>query len=156
MRGEPPITPNPRSPYDSPTDTLLLVALGLALAASGLVWLAAQVAALCFGAHHPVHLGLSDMPGVLFQLAEHPADPRLAFPAAARAALPGPVGATPAWSSPCSRQRRCWCWWRRCDLDGPAAGERGGRQAGSSARCGFGGVLGHGGSSLVAAPASAG
>src|SRR6266540_432188 len=93
MRGEPPITPNPRSPYDSPTDTLLLVALGLALAASGLVWLAAQVAALCFGAHHPVHLGLSDMPGVLFQLAEHPADPRLAFPAAVRAALPGPVGA---------------------------------------------------------------
>src|SRR6266511_5650491 len=93
MRNEPPITPNPRSPYDSPTDTLLLVALGLTLAASRLVWLAAQVAALCFGAHHPVHLGLSDMPGVLFQLAEHPADPRLAFPAAARAALPGPVGA---------------------------------------------------------------
>jgi len=33
MRGEPPITPNSRSPYDSPTDTLLLVALGLIVVA---------------------------------------------------------------------------------------------------------------------------
>jgi type IV secretion system protein VirD4 len=92
---ERPVGPDPMlyPPHGDVWETLVAVVLGLALAASGLVWLAAQVAALCFGAHHPVHLGLSDMPGVLFQLAEHPGDPRLAFPAAARAALPGPVGA---------------------------------------------------------------
>jgi type IV secretion system protein VirD4 len=92
---ERPVTPDPMlyPPHGDAWETLVALVLGLALAASGLVWLAAQVAALCFGAHHPVHLGLSDMPGVLFQLAEHPGDPRLAFPPAARAALPGPVGA---------------------------------------------------------------
>jgi hypothetical protein len=42
------------------------------------VWLAAQVAALAFGAHHPIQLGLSDMAGVLVGLGEHPGDPRLA------------------------------------------------------------------------------
>src|SRR6266508_2888175 len=83
---ERPVTPDPMlySPHGDVWETLVAVVLGLALAASGLVWLAAQVAALCFGAHHPIHLGLSDMPEVLFQLAEHPGDPRMAFPAAAR------------------------------------------------------------------------
>jgi type IV secretion system protein VirD4 len=90
---QPPVTPDPlRSPYDSGTDTLLMVVIGLALAASGLVWLVGQVAALAFGAHHPIGLGLSDTPRVLFQLAEHPGDPRLAWPDPARSALPGPVG----------------------------------------------------------------
>jgi hypothetical protein len=91
-----PVSPDPRSPYDSPTDTLLLVALGLALATSVLVWLAAQVAALAFGAHHAIHLGLSDMPRVLVGLREHPGDPRLAFPPSARAALcPARLACTP-------------------------------------------------------------
>jgi type IV secretion system protein VirD4 len=90
---QPSITPDPlRSPSDSGTDTLLMVVIGLALAASGLVWLVGQVAALAFGAHHPIRLGLSDMPRVLFQLAEHPGDPRLAWPDPVRSALPGPVG----------------------------------------------------------------
>ena len=70
-----PVSPDPRSPYDSPIDNLLLVAMGLALAASVLVWLAAQVAALAFGAHHPIQLGLSDMAGVLVGLGEHPGGP---------------------------------------------------------------------------------
>jgi type IV secretion system protein VirD4 len=87
-----PVSPDPRSPYDSPVDNLLMVVLGLALAASVLVWLAAQVAALAFGAHHGIHLGLSDLPGVLVGLREHPGDPRLAFPTPARVALPGPAG----------------------------------------------------------------
>jgi type IV secretion system protein VirD4 len=87
-----PVSPDPRAPYDSPVDNLLLVVLGLALAASVLVWLAAQVAALAFGAHHAIHLGLSDVPGVLVGLREHPGDPKLAFPAPARVALPGPAG----------------------------------------------------------------
>src|SRR6266508_4820770 len=92
---ERPVTPDPMlyPPHGDVWETLGAVVLGLALAASGLVWLAAQVAALCFGAHHLVPLGLSDMPGVLFQLAEHPGDPRLAFPPEAQAGLPGPVGA---------------------------------------------------------------
>jgi type IV secretion system protein VirD4 len=90
---QPPITSDPlRSPYDSGTDTLLMVVIGLALAASALVWLVGQVAALAFGAHHPIRLGLSEMPQVLFQLAQHPGDPRLAWPDPARSALPGPVG----------------------------------------------------------------
>jgi type IV secretion system protein VirD4 len=74
-------------------ETLALLAVGLALGGSVLVWLAAQVAAVLFGAHHPINLGLSDMPGVLFALREHPGDPRVAFPATARASLPGPLGA---------------------------------------------------------------
>src|SRR6266511_4214668 len=92
---ERPVTPDPMlyPPHGDVWETLLGLVIGLALAASGLVWLAAQVAALVFGAHHPVHLGLSDMPEVLVQLAEHPGDPRLAFPPEAQAGLPGPVGA---------------------------------------------------------------
>jgi len=92
---ERPVGPDPMlyPPHGDVWETLLGLVTGLALAASGLVWLAAQVAALVFGAHHPVHLGLSDMPEVLVQLAQHPGDPRLAFPAKVRAALPGPVGA---------------------------------------------------------------
>jgi type IV secretion system protein VirD4 len=92
---ERPVTPDPTlyPPHGDVWETLVALVLGLALAASGLVWLAAQVAALLFGTHHPVRLGLSDMPTVLFQLAEHPGDPRLAFPRAVQAALPGPVGA---------------------------------------------------------------
>jgi type IV secretion system protein VirD4 len=90
---QPPIAPDHiRSPQDNGTDTLLMIMIGLALVASALVWLVGQVAALAFGAHHPIELGLSDMPGVILQLAKHAGDPRLAYPAPARAALPGPVG----------------------------------------------------------------
>jgi type IV secretion system protein VirD4 len=93
--GERPVGPDPMlyPPHGDVWETLLGLVVGLALAASGLVWLAAQVAALVFGVHHPVHLGLSEMPEVLVQLAEHPGDPRLAFPPTVRAGLPGPVGA---------------------------------------------------------------
>ncbi len=93
----------PVSPTTNPTvypppgsdvwETLALLAVGLALVPSVLAWLAAQVAVLVFGAHHPIHLGLSDMPGVVVAFRKHPGDPRLAFPVPARAALPGPVGA---------------------------------------------------------------
>jgi type IV secretion system protein VirD4 len=90
---QPPIAPDPfRSSQENGTDTLLLVLIGLALVASALVWLVGQVAALAFGAHLPIQLGLSDMPGVIVQLAEHAGDPRLAYPRPVRAALPGPVG----------------------------------------------------------------
>jgi type IV secretion system protein VirD4 len=90
---QPPITRDHlRSPQDNGTDTLLMIVIGLALVASALVWLVGQVAALAFGAHHPIQLGLTDMPGVVFQLTEHVGDPRLAYPRPARAALPGPIG----------------------------------------------------------------
>src|SRR6266702_3509535 len=96
MRERPP-TPDPiLHPYPPQGDalaTVALLAIGLALAASVLVWLAAQTAALVFGAHPPVHLGLADMPGVLAGLRHHPGNPKLAFPAAERAGLPGPLGA---------------------------------------------------------------
>src|SRR4029453_6999048 len=89
----PPISPDPlRAQQDNGTDTLLMIIIGLALGASALVWLVGQVAALAFGAHHPIQLGLSDMPGVIFQLAEHAGDPRLAYPRAARGAPPRPSG----------------------------------------------------------------
>src|SRR6266508_3970142 len=89
-----PLPPDPTlyPPQGDALETVALLAIGLALAASVLVWLAAQVAALAFGAHHPVHLGLADMPGVLAGLRHHPGDPKLAFPAGVRAGLPGPAG----------------------------------------------------------------
>ncbi|HEV8649064.1 MAG TPA: type IV secretory system conjugative DNA transfer family protein [Actinomycetes bacterium] len=90
-----PLSPDPTlyPPQGDALETVALLAIGVALAGSVLVWLAAQVAALLFGAHHLVHLGLGDMPSVLAGLRHHPGDPRLAFPGGVRAGLPGPVGA---------------------------------------------------------------
>jgi len=95
MQRERPRTPDPTlyPPQGDALETVALLVVGVALAGSVLVWLAAQTAALAFGAHHALHLGLSDMPGVLAGLTRHPGDPKLAFPAGVRAALPGPLGA---------------------------------------------------------------
>src|SRR6266498_3685905 len=68
------------------------MAVGAVFAATVLVWVVGQVAAVLFGAHHWLPVSLAEVAGVPFHLAKHPGDPRLAWPASVRGMLPGPVG----------------------------------------------------------------
>jgi type IV secretion system protein VirD4 len=77
---------------ESAVDNLLWVAVGTLFAATVLVWLVGQVAAVLFGAHHWLPLSLPEVAQVPFHLAKHPGDPKLAWPAGVRGMLPGPVG----------------------------------------------------------------
>jgi hypothetical protein len=72
-------------------DTLLLVAFGTVLIAGGLVWLVGQLAGLLTVGTWP-DVPLSELPGILAHLHEHPGDPAAAWPADVREELPGPVG----------------------------------------------------------------
>jgi hypothetical protein len=153
-----PITPDHlRSSQDNGVDTLLMILIGLALLASALVWLVGQVAALAFGSHHLIHLGLSDMPGVIFQLAEHAGDPRMAYPPPARVALPGPVGMYAALILALALPTTVLVLLLAPE---PAARRRstgaGGRPAGSCVRCGFVDGIGCGAWYWVAGPGGAG
>jgi type IV secretion system protein VirD4 len=85
------VQPPKPSGSESAVDGLLWLAVGTALAATVLVWLVGQVAAVLFGAHHWLPLNLAQVAQVPFHLAKHPGDPRLAWPAEARRMLPGPV-----------------------------------------------------------------
>src|SRR5215213_5357238 len=73
-------------------DTFWLLVAALLFAASGLVWLIGQVAAILFGPHHQ-HLSvrLVDMLGVL-RLPGTWDDPAQAWPTDVQPLLPGPVG----------------------------------------------------------------
>jgi hypothetical protein len=74
-------------------DTFWLVVAALLFAASGLVWLIGQVAAICFGPHHQhLPVRLVDMLGVLLQLPGTWDDPANAWPSSSQPLLPGPVG----------------------------------------------------------------
>jgi len=75
----------------APLELLALVAAGAVGGACALVWASAQVAGRLFGAGGPPVLA-DDLPAILVRLPEHLADPRRAFPPAAAAALPGPLG----------------------------------------------------------------
>jgi type IV secretion system protein VirD4 len=77
---------------ESAVDNLLWLAVGAALAATVLVWLVGQVAAVLFGAHHWLSVSLAEVAKVPFHLAKHPGDPKLAWPAEVRGMLPGPIG----------------------------------------------------------------
>jgi hypothetical protein len=72
-------------------DTLLLVAIGTVVVVGGLVWLVGQVAGLLTSGTWP-DVPLSELPGVLARLREHPGDPAAAWPAGVRGGLPGPLG----------------------------------------------------------------
>src|SRR6266545_8315469 len=91
MRRERVEPPRPQG-AESAVDNLLWLALGAALAATVLVWLVGQVAAVLFGAHHWLSVSLAEVAKVPFHLAKHPGDPKLAWPASVRGMLPGPVG----------------------------------------------------------------
>jgi type IV secretion system protein VirD4 len=84
-------SPKPQG-SESATDSLLWLAVGTALAATVLVWVVGQVAAVLFGAHHWLPLSLAEVAKVPFHLAKHPGDPKLAWPPSVRGMLPGPVG----------------------------------------------------------------
>src|SRR5215216_3182571 len=73
-------------------DTFWLVVAALLFAASGLVWLIGQVAAILFGAHEHLPVRLVDMLGVLLRLPGTWDDPAKAWPPDTWPLLPGPVG----------------------------------------------------------------
>jgi type IV secretion system protein VirD4 len=83
-----------REPYaEHPaTDAIRLTIGALILAAGLLAWTVGQVAAVLFGAHHPLPLPAEDMAGVLWRLPSHLNDPAKAWPPTVRRMLPGPVG----------------------------------------------------------------
>jgi hypothetical protein len=72
-------------------DTLLLVAISTVVAVGGLVWLVGQLAGLLTSGAWP-EAPLSELPGILVRLREHPGDPATAWPARVRDGLPGPLG----------------------------------------------------------------
>jgi type IV secretion system protein VirD4 len=74
------------------TDAVWLTIGAVLLAAGLLVWTVGQVAAVLFGAHHPLSLPAEEMAGVLWRLPSHLDDPAQAWPRSVRGMLPGPVG----------------------------------------------------------------
>jgi type IV secretion system protein VirD4 len=89
------VPPNGRhvpEPRISETE-LRLIGWGLATTAAAgvLAWLAGQLAGLLFG-HTWLHLSVDDVALILWRLPSTLSDPKLAWPAAARGVLPGPVG----------------------------------------------------------------
>jgi type IV secretion system protein VirD4 len=72
-------------------DQLLGYGLGLVGGAGGLMWATGQVAGLLFGQDW-IQVGANELVHVLTQLPQHLGDPTQAWPAAAQAELPGPVG----------------------------------------------------------------
>jgi type IV secretion system protein VirD4 len=82
-----------RQPYAEypATDTVWLTIGAVLLAAGLLVWMVGQVAAVLFGAHHPLPMVAEEMAGVLWNLPSHLDDPAQAWPDSVRGMLPGPV-----------------------------------------------------------------
>jgi type IV secretion system protein VirD4 len=84
-------SPKPQGP-ESAVDNLLWLAVGTMLAATVLVWLVGQVAAMLFGTHHWLPISLPQVAQVPFHLVKHPGDPKQAWPTSVRGMLPGRVG----------------------------------------------------------------
>jgi hypothetical protein len=77
--------------HQQANDTLLLVAIGTVVVIGGLVWLVGQLAGL-LTAGSWLDVQLTELPGILARLREHPGDPAAAWPAGVRNLLPGPLG----------------------------------------------------------------
>ncbi|WP_020525231.1 type IV secretory system conjugative DNA transfer family protein [Catelliglobosispora koreensis] len=73
------------------SDALLIAIIGLAGFLSIGTWLSGQLAGLLFRASWP-DTGFGDAFTIAFALPQHLADPKMAWPAAARSDLPGPAG----------------------------------------------------------------
>jgi type IV secretion system protein VirD4 len=91
----PPVPPNGRhipEPHSSETEQRLIGYLVATTAAAGLlVWLSGQLAGLLFG-HTWMHISPADVAAILWHLPSTLSNPKLAWPADVRGALPGPVG----------------------------------------------------------------
>jgi type IV secretion system protein VirD4 len=83
-----------RQPYaEHPATDAVWLTIGAVLLAAGLLaWAVGQVAAVLFGAHHPLPMPAEDMAGVLWNLPSHLDNPAQAWPPSVRGMLPGPVG----------------------------------------------------------------
>jgi hypothetical protein len=77
--------------HQQSNDTLLLVAIGTVVVVGGLVWLTGQLAGLLASGSWSA-VPLSELPGILAGLRQHPGDPAAAWPADVRGQLPGPLG----------------------------------------------------------------
>jgi hypothetical protein len=77
--------------HQQANDTLLLVVIATVLVLGGLAWLVGQVAAQLASGVWPA-VTLSELPGILVHLRDHPGDPAAAWPAGVRDQLPGPLG----------------------------------------------------------------
>jgi hypothetical protein len=77
--------------HQQANDTLLLFTIAVVVAVGGLVWLVGQLAGLLASGTWP-DVALSELPGILARLRDHPGDPAAAWPAGARDGLPGPLG----------------------------------------------------------------
>ncbi|ONH22555.1 type IV secretory system conjugative DNA transfer family protein [Pseudofrankia asymbiotica] len=73
-------------------EALLVAGVAAFGAAAGAVWVGAQLAALLFGAHHLLAVGVRDAVLAVPTLAADPGRPARAWPAAVAGQLPGPVG----------------------------------------------------------------
>jgi hypothetical protein len=147
-----------RDPYHDPNtvpDTFWFVIAAVLFAASGLVWLIGQVAAILLGPHHQhLPVRLVDMLGVLLRLPGTWDDPAQAWPpSASRCSLARwactPPPSLPSGSPPSSMD--CWSGWSR-PRRGAAAGNEApsGPAGGSFAACSCW-DHGEGGSSWAAA-----
>jgi type IV secretion system protein VirD4 len=83
-----------REPFaEHPATDAVWLTIGAVVLASGLlVWTVGQVAAVLFGAHHPLPMPAEEVAGVLWNLPGHLDDPAQAWPRSVRGMLPGPVG----------------------------------------------------------------
>ena len=77
--------------HQQANDALLLFAVATVAVVGGLVWLTGQLAGLITSGSWP-EVPISELPGILLRLREHPGDPAAAWPANARVGLPGPLG----------------------------------------------------------------
>ena len=75
---------------EGPMDQMLLMAIGIVLGASFLLWLTGEVAAYVHSGRWP-KVSIAEMGQVVVNTPRHPLDPAAAWPRHARPLLPGPV-----------------------------------------------------------------
>ena len=87
---KPPRFPLAEQTETHPLETVALWALGAAIALGALLWLTGELSGRLFGGGWP-HVSIAEMGGVVARLRGHAADPTAAWPAPARASIPGPA-----------------------------------------------------------------
>jgi hypothetical protein len=135
MRRERVEPPKPQG-AESAVDNLLWLAVGTALAATVLVWVVGQVAAVLFGTHHWLPLNLGQVAQVPFHLANIPATPSWPGQPASAGCCPARSACTPpwSWSSVFRPPWLAWCLGVGCGgTDVSNATGRSGRAAGGCA-----------------------
>jgi type IV secretion system protein VirD4 len=77
---------------EGPSDAAVLIGIGAVVGVCGLVWLWGGIAGMLFGGGWPRTGGAGELLGVLTRLPTRLGHPSRAWPASARAGLPGPAG----------------------------------------------------------------